>query len=585
MHTSSRPKVRKVRRRTGPTLAGLASLLLAITGMLLPATAQAADTVTAAPSAAAGAAAAAEPLRFLAAMQPGWGLSNTFDAIPDPTSWGNPPVTKALIDQVRSDGFHSIRIPVTWGGHEGAAPGYAIDPAFMAQVKQAVDWSLSDGLYVVLDVHHDSWQWIANLPSDPAGVLARYNATWTQIADTFKGESGKLVFESVNEPEFTNATDAQAEALLDQLNTDFSHLVRGTGGGNADRYLLLPSLGDTPTKPLMDSLLSTIESLHDPHVIASFHYYGYWPFAVNIAGATTFDATAQQDMATDYQLAHDEFIAKGIPVCACEVGLLGYDYTKPGVIERGETLKYFEALGNESRITGIPTDYWDSYINRATFQPRDPDLFAQIQSSWQARSGTASSDMVFLPQASSIAAHSLTLNPNGDTFTGLSQGDVELAQGTDYTLSGNQLTLSASLLTRLAGNGPTGADATLKAHFSRGLPWQISVIVSSQPTLSATTGTTSSFVIPTQFNGDVLSTMQAQYADGSNAGPASWTSYQEYSTAFAADYANNDIPLTSGFFDSLTDGAKVTLTFHFWSGATATYYVTKNGTAVTGTAS
>ena len=194
--------------------------------------------------------------------------------------------------------------------------------------------------------------------------------------------------------------------------------------------------------------------------------------------------------------------------------------------------------------------------------------------------------MVFLPQASAIADHNLTLNLNGGAFTGLTQGDVTLAQGKDYTFTGDQLTLTASLLTRLAGNGPTGPNATLKAHFSRGLPWQISVIVSTQPTPSAATGTTVSFAIPAQFNGDVLSTMQAQYADGSNAGPANWTSYQEYSTAFAADYANNDVTLTPAFFGSLTDGAKVTLTFHFWSGTTtATYYVTRNGTTVTGTTS
>lgn len=568
-----------------PALTGLASLLLTISGTLLPATAQADDSSAAITTTSTHAPAAGNPEQFVAAMQPGWGLSNTFDAIPDPSSWGNPPVTKALIDQIRSDGFHSIRIPVTWSGHEGAAPGYAIDPAFMSQVKQAVDWSLADGLYVVLDVHHDSWQWIATMSSDPTGVLAQFDATWTQIADTFKGESGKLVFESVNEPEFTNTTDAQAETLLNQLNTDFCHLVRGTGGNNADRHLLLPTLGDTPTQPLMDSLLSTIQSLHDPYLIASFHYYGYWPFAVNIAGVTTFNAAAQQDMETDFKLAHDEFLAKGIPVCACEAGLLGYDYTKPGVVERGETLKYFEEMGYESRAYGIPVNYWDSYINRATYQPRDPDLFAQIQSSWKARSGTASSDMVFLPQASSIAAHSLALNLNGDTFSSLTQGDVTLMPGKDYTVSGGQLTLTASLLTRLAGNGPTGANATLKAHFSHGLPWQISIIVSSQPALSATSGTTGSFAIPTQFNGDILSTMQAQYADGSNAGPASWTSYQEYSTAFAADYTDNDTTLTPAFFSSLTDGAKVTLTFHFWSGATATYYVTKNGTAVNGTIS
>ena len=60
--------------------------------------------------------------------------------------------------------------------------------------------------------------------------------------------------------------------------------MRRSGGNNATRFLLLPTLGDTPTKPLMDNLVSEIESLHDPRLIASVHYYGYWPFAVNIEG-------------------------------------------------------------------------------------------------------------------------------------------------------------------------------------------------------------------------------------------------------------------------------------------------------------
>ena len=106
-------------------------------------------------------------MQFVAAMQPGWGLGNSLDAIPDETSWGNPPVTKALLDTVRAQGFHSVRIPVTWSGHEGPAPAYTIDPAFMSRVKQVVDWALADGLYVVLNVHHDSWQWISSMPTDP----------------------------------------------------------------------------------------------------------------------------------------------------------------------------------------------------------------------------------------------------------------------------------------------------------------------------------------------------------------------------------------------------------------------------------
>ncbi len=59
-----------------------------------------------------------------AAVQPGWGMGNTYDAIgADETAWGNPPVTRALIRKVKSAGFRGIRIPVTWEGCQGAAPG------------------------------------------------------------------------------------------------------------------------------------------------------------------------------------------------------------------------------------------------------------------------------------------------------------------------------------------------------------------------------------------------------------------------------------------------------------------------------
>ena len=517
----------------------------------------------------------------VAAMQPGWNAGNSLDAIPDETSWGNPAITKQLFDTVRSLGFHSVRIPVTWGIHEGAAPDYTIDPAFLGRVRQVVDWALADGLYVILDVHHDSWQWISNMPADPTGVLAQYTATWTQIAAEFRDESGKLVLESVNEPQFTNATDTRAAQLLDELNTTFYHLVRNSGGGNATRLLLLPTQGDTPTQALMDNLAGTIQSLHDSRLIASVHYYGYWPFAVNIAGYTTFDATVQQDITTTFGLLHSEFIAKGIPVYAGEIGLLNYDYTRPGIIERGELLKYFEALGYAARVNGVTTSMWDTglFINRVTFQLRDPGVFAQIASSWFTRSGTAATDQIFLPESGAITDQTVTLNLNGTTFRGLSQGLVE---GRDYTVSGDQLTLPAATLTRLAGNRAYGVDATLEVMFSQGVPWQLNVLSYGSPVLSNAAGTTTSFAIPAQFLGDQLATMTATYADGSAAGQANWTPYQEFWTSFIPDYTSNVISLTPDFLASLDDGAPVTLVFHFWSGATATYQVTRSGSTVTG---
>ncbi|MBD3135890.1 hypothetical protein IEI92_06285 [Microbispora bryophytorum] len=49
-----------------------------------------------------------------------------------------------------------------------------------------------------------------------------------------------------------------------------------------------------------------------------------------------------------------------------------------------------------------------------------------------------------------MISKSLTLN--GASFPGLRQNGVNLANGADYTVSANTLTLTAAALTRLAGN-------------------------------------------------------------------------------------------------------------------------------------
>ena len=134
----------------------------------------------------------------VAAMQPGWNLGNTLDSTgSDETSWGNPRITEALLDNVKAQGFKSIRLPVTWSAHLGAAPDHVIEAAYLNRVKEVIRWALARDLYVMVNIHHDSWQWILNMPSEHDGVLSRYNAIWTQLAAAFKEFGPKLTFESV----------------------------------------------------------------------------------------------------------------------------------------------------------------------------------------------------------------------------------------------------------------------------------------------------------------------------------------------------------------------------------------------------
>ncbi|WP_329790850.1 cellulase family glycosylhydrolase [Lentzea sp. DG1S-22] len=522
----------------------------------------------------------------VAAMQPGWNLGNSLDATgADETSWGNPRITEALLDNVKAQGFKSIRIPVTWGQHQGGAPGYTIEAAYLARVKEVVGWALADGFQVMINIHHDSWQWISAMPSDRSGVLARYNAIWTQLATAFKDSPAKLVFESVNEPQFTGSSgDAQNAQLLHELNASFRTIVRNSGGNNASRLLVLPTLHTSSEQARLDELATSISGFNDRNLAATVHYYGYWPFSVNVAGGFRFDATAQKDLTDSFDRVSSTFVSRGIPVILGEYGLLGFD-RHTGTIEQGEKLKFFELFGYYARTKKITTMLWDNgqHLGRTSFQWSDPELIAQIKSSWTTRSGTASGDQVFSARSSAVTAKTITLNPNGTTFTALRQGSTDLVRGTDYTVSGDQLTLTAAAMTRLSGARNYGTNAVLTAHFSAGVPWRINLITHDTPVLSAATGTTSAFSIPTNFRGDVLATMEAKYADGSNAGPHNWTSFKEFDRTFAPNYTTGATTLTPEFFAEVNDNARVTLTFHYWSGATATYHVTKSGSTVTGT--
>ncbi|MBT2451535.1 cellulase family glycosylhydrolase [Streptomyces sp. ISL-43] len=526
------------------------------------------------------------PMDAVAQMQPSWNLGNTLDAFPNESSWGNGQTTKATFDTIAAQGFRSVRIPVTWTDHQSTTAPYTVDAAYMARVKQLVDWALADGLYVVLNVHHDSWMWVEKITSDHDNVMARFNSTWSQISTTFRDAPRTLIFEGINEPSFANATDAQKVTYLHELQTSFHSVVRASGGANASRMLSLTTPGGSGDQVHLDNLYTTIAGLKDRQLIAQVHFYSWYPFSVNVAGGTLYDAVAQKHLEDSFANMHRTLVAKGIPLYLGEYGLLDYpNHFNPSRVERGEALKYFEHVGYGARKYGITTALWDpfAYLNRETLQWRDPALFAAIKSSWTTRSGTASFDKVFVPKSSPVTAKSLTLNLNGTYFRGVWQGDTRLVAGRDYTVSGNQLTFSAKALTRLVGNRAYGVNSTLQARFTSGLPWNIDIVTNDVPVLSDATGTTGSFTVPTQYRGNDLATTHATYADGTNAGQTSWTPYQEFNKAFSPDYPNGTIILTPEFLNALRDGEPATLVFHFYSGATVTYHVTKSASTVTGT--
>ncbi|MEF3355909.1 cellulase family glycosylhydrolase [Paenibacillus sp. GYB006] len=520
-------------------------------------------------------------------MQPGWNLGNSLDAVgADEKAWGNPRITKELIQNIADEGYKSIRIPVTWDSHIGAAPDYTVEPAYLNRVQEVVQWALDEGLYVMINVHHDSWVWISHMEKKHDEVLARYNAIWTQVADHFKNQSNKVMFESVNEPRFTDGgtTDEEKQLeMLEELNLSFYKIVRESGGINATRPLVLSTLEASPSQERMDALSSTITKLNDENIIATVHYYGFWPFSVNIAGYTRFEEDTKNDIDQTFNNVYNTFVAKGIPVILGEYGLLGFDQST-NTIEQGEKLKFFEYLTHVLKEKNITHMLWDNgqHFSRTEYKWSDQDLFDMMKAGRKTRSATAETDLIFVEKGAAGQDQQIQMNLNGNRLTKLSVNGKNLKKGKEYVLSGEKLTIKAAKLAELTASGEYGVNAVITAEFNKGADWKFRVITNSTPELQKAQGTTDNFAIPVQFNGDLLATMEAVYTDGSNAGPQNWTSFKEFEYTFSPSYEDGKITLKPNFFNEVKDG-EVILKFHFWSGEILSYKLHKSGTTITGT--
>lgn len=523
---------------------------------------------------------------YAQAMQPGWNLGNTFDGYDTngdrgEESWGNPKVTKELIHNIKEQGFKSIRMPFTTVMRTGAAPDYTIDPTFLARYAEVVNWALDEGLYVMINVHHDSWNWAKNIGTDDGSAMAQYKAIWTQLADYFKDYPEEVCFETLNEPQFIG-TDAEQIEINNQVNEACYEIVRNSGGNNATRMLIFPTLNTNDSEDRCESLYNSIKKLNDPNIIATFHYYGPWAFGVNIAGRTTFDDWVQGELEGALDRVYNKLGSKGLGVICGEYGLLGFD-TALGTVEEGEMLKYMEYLGYYANQKDITMMLWDNgqHFSRYNYTWSDQELFDMIKASWSGRSSYTEADHIFIKKGSAVNDVTQKLTLNGNTLVSISDANKELVLGQDYTVSNDTVTIKASYLTDVLAS-TYGTCSTLNFKFSSGKDWKVYVTYYNRPVMSAANGTTNGLVIPVDYKGDIVETMEAVDASGAAVGPQNWTTYKEFGRTFAPDYTNNTLKITESFFAETNDGA-ITLKVHFLSGEVVNYKVVKSGSMVVGT--
>ena len=518
-------------------------------------------------------------VEFTKAMQPGWNLGNTLDATGGETSWGNPKTTPELIQKIKEDGFNSIRIPITWGHMMNDEN--IIDATYLARTKEVINYALNADLLVFVNIHHDSWEWLNKItPDENDANYLKFRSIWEQLAEAYKDYPRAVIFESINEPSFDN--ESTYAECLDMMNKACVEIVRASGGNNAERLIVLPTKSTSSEQKYLDHLYGTITELNDPNLIATVHYYGYWPFSVNIAGETEFKGTSVTDVDGIVSRVKTTFVDNGIPVIIGEWGLLGFD-TALDTVEHGEILKFFEYFCNAANENGLTTMWWDNgqHMNRYNYQWADPSLMAIIRQSTQGRSSVAERDFINLFEGV-VEDKQLKLSLNGNTFEGIRTESGELA-AESFELTEDILTLKSDYISTLVTDpAQYGCLETLYLEFSDGPDWKLYIYNTSTPEFTEVEGRKGNLIIPGDFKGTQLKTVEAKYISGGSNTPGSqnWTSFKQFGDQFTVDYQGG-VRLTNKFFDECSSECEIQFIFYFWNDTTVEYRLTlSDGKAV-----
>ncbi|WP_417124177.1 cellulase family glycosylhydrolase [Ruminococcus bicirculans (ex Wegman et al. 2014)] len=312
----------------------------------------------------------------------GWNLGNSLDAtggsgLDTETSWSNPKTTQALIDKVKSLGFNTVRVPVSWGKHV-SGDNYTIDSAWLARVKEVVDYCYKNDMYVILNIHHDTK---SSASASGAGYYPRSSAysssekfvtsVWSQMAEYFKDYDYHLIFETLNEPRLIgtgyewwfNKWSIPSEVkdaidCINRLNQKAVDTIRNTGSNNKGRLIMCPGYDASIDGATVSGFkLPTDISGNKNRIAVSVHAYSPYNFAMNVgSGSTsTYTSSIKSELRDLFSTLKSNFRDKGIPVVIGEFG----STDKNNTAERVKWATDYTALAKKNNI---PCVLWDNNV-------------------------------------------------------------------------------------------------------------------------------------------------------------------------------------------------------------------------------
>ena len=320
-------------------------------------------------------------------MYPGWNLGNTMEppysswmgsGLNCETAWQPTKTTQAIINLVKESGFNSIRIPCSWDTHSDS--NGKIDAAWMARVKEVVDYCINAGLYVMLNDHWDNgWIEVNGFTdlseTNIAAKEQRMTDLWTQIATAFRDYDEHLLFAGLNEP---NADNQAKTNTLIRYEQAFINAVRATGGNNATRVLIIQGPSTDINRSVEYYDVTRLNDSAQGALMVEIHYYDpgqfcgtwdatgskafyYWG-AENHTGNHDANWGEETYMAGQFAKMKNKYTSKGYPVVIGEYA--GQQRTLPAgenQTKHDASVKlYYKRLNEYAVNNGMVPFAWDT---------------------------------------------------------------------------------------------------------------------------------------------------------------------------------------------------------------------------------
>lgn len=245
-------------------------------------------------------------------MGQGWNYGNSLEARSvEPldsaekyeTAWSAIPLTQKAIDGIKEYGVNTVRVPVAWSNMISDDGKYTIDDSYFNRVEEVINYCLNAEMYVIINIHWDGGWWGQFGSADEAiqdKAWARFESFWTQIANRYKEYSDRLIFESGNEElgdRLNDSLDSEGNPWVSgtsegkeikgvltedecyemtlKINQKFVDIVRGTGGNNTYRHLLIAGYNTDYAMTADERYImpKDIEENGNTKLSVSVHYY------------------------------------------------------------------------------------------------------------------------------------------------------------------------------------------------------------------------------------------------------------------------------------------------------------------------